>query len=301
MRNTRAILVYLIAVFIGAAIAAPLVWKAVFSDAPIFGFLNFLESHDDYYRYFNRCLLLLALLGLGILARFTGIDSWKEIGWEMPKKHWRKLGGGLLLGFASSIAIALIPMLLGAREWKPPQSLTEWTTLLLGAVPTAIVVALIEETLFRGFLFGLLRRDVVWRWAAVVSSLIFASLHFLDQRPQIDDIGWTSGFTAIPLLIHDFSNDPYWLPQFCNLVLSGMIMCGLWQRTGNLYCSIGVHAGWVFCIKTNMFLTNGTTESLPAWAGNGKISDGWVGTPLLVVMVWFIFRERDPGSEKPVS
>ena len=300
MRNAGAILIYLVAVFMGAAILAPLVWKAVFSDAPIFGFLSFLQSHDDYHRYFSRSLLLIALLGLGFLAKFTGIASWNEIGWEKPTKHWRKLGAGILLGFASSIAIALILILLGAREWKPVQPLAEWGTLLMTAIPTAIVVALIEETLFRGFLFGLLRRDVVWRWAAVVSSFIFASLHFLDQRPQIDDIGWTSGFTAIPLLFHDFSNDPYWLPQFCNLVLSGMIMCGLWQRTGNLYCSIGVHAGWVFCIKTNLFLTSGTIESLPAWAGNGKISDGWVGTPLLAVMIWFIFRERDRGYEKPV-
>ena len=68
MRNTRAILVYLIAVFIGAAIIAPLVWKAVFSDAPTFGFLNFLQSHDDYHRYFSRSLLLIALMGLGVLA-----------------------------------------------------------------------------------------------------------------------------------------------------------------------------------------------------------------------------------------
>ena len=298
MRNVRAILVYLVAVFFGAAILAPLAWKAVFSDAPIFAFLNFLESHDDYHRYFNRCLLLLALLGLGILAKFTSIDTWKEVGWENPKKHWSKLGGGIVLGFASSIAIALIPILLGVREWKPPQPLAEWSTLFLSAVPAAITVALIEETLFRGFLFGLLRRDVVWRWAAVISSLIFASLHFLDQRPQIDNIGWTSGFSSIPMLIHDFSNDPYWLPQFCNLVLSGIIMCGLWQRTGNLYCAIGVHAGWIFCIKTNLFLTDGTTQSLPAWAGNGKISDGWAASPLLALMVWFILHDNGPGSKK---
>lgn len=298
MRNTRAILVYLVAVFFGAAILAPLAWKAVFSDAPIFAFLNFLESHDDYHRYFNRCLLLFALAGLMALARFTGVNSWKEIGWEKPGKHWRKLGGGILLGFASSIAIALIPILLGAREWIPHHPLSEWATFFLGAVSAAIVVALIEETLFRGFLFGLLRRDVVWRWAAVISSFIFASLHFLDQRPQINDISWSSGFTAIPMLIHDFSSDPYWLPQFCNLILSGMIMCGLWQRTGNLYCSIGVHAGWIFCIKINMFLTKGTIETLPEWAGNGKISDGWVATPLLALMVCFIFRENGFRTEK---
>ncbi|SVD04358.1 uncharacterized protein METZ01_LOCUS357212, partial [marine metagenome] len=139
MRNAGAILIYLIAVFIGAAILAPLIWMAVFSDAPIFGFLSFLQSHDDYHRYFSRSLLFFALLGLGVLAKFTSIGSWNNIGWEKPKKHWRKLSVGVLLGFASSIAIALILIMLGVREWKPAQPLAEWGTLLMTAIPTAVV------------------------------------------------------------------------------------------------------------------------------------------------------------------
>ncbi len=296
LRHTIAIAIYLVCVFVGAALLAPFAWKAVFSD---WAFLKFLNEHDDFHRYFNRCLLALALLGLGLLCRFTGIQSFSEIGWDKSKDRWPWLGKGLLLGVASLTAAAALPLLLEARTLAVPTAASDWVRHAFNALAAGIIVAMMEETLFRGVLFGLLRRDFDWRWAALLGSLFFAAMHFLDQKPDIREINWNSGFAAIPAMVHDFGNDPYWPAKFINLTLAGIILCGLWQRTGNLFCAIGVHAGWIFCLKTNGFLTRSTEEPAATLWGNGQISDGWAATPLLAGMVWYIIRGNE--SQPPAD
>ena len=265
----------------------------MFSD---WAFLTFLNEHDDFHRYFNRCLLALALLGLGLLCRFSGIKSASEIGWAKPRENVSWAGKGLLLGLASLTAIALLPLLVGAREILPAQEFSSWINHLKNALLAAVLVALIEETLFRGVLFGLLRRDVNWRWAALVGSLFFAAIHFLDQKPQLETITWTSGFSALPAMVHEFPDDPYWPAKFINLTLAGMVLCSLWQRTDSLLCSIGVHAGWIFCLKTNGFLTTSTTENPSVIWGKGQISDGWAATPLLLCILWAIMFRNVPDT-----
>ena len=187
---------------------APVAWMAVFSDAPVLSFLNFLESHDDFHRYFNRCLMLLALVGLGLLWRVTKIKSWAELGWTDFPKAKNHISIGLLIGLASLMAIAALGLIFEAREFRPAHPLGEWGKHWLNTLGAAIAVGVLEETLFRGMLFGLLRRDMNWRWAAVASALLFASVHFIDQRPNISEITWSTGFTAFPQFIHDFAHRP---------------------------------------------------------------------------------------------
>jgi hypothetical protein len=80
----------------------------------------------------------------------------------------------------------------------------------LGAA--AVVIApLCEETFFRGFLFGVLRQTVGPTVAAVVSSAVFALVHMS-----------LSASAAI----------------FC----LGLVLCGIYARTGSLYPAISFHA-----------------------------------------------------------
>ena len=277
---------------------APVAWLAVFSDAPALSFLNFLESHDDFHRYFNRCLLLLALVGLGLLWRVTKIKSWAELGWTDFPKTKTHIGMGLLIGLASLMAIATLGLIFEAREFRPAHPLGEWGNHWLNTLGAAFAVGILEETLFRGMLFGLLRRDMNWRWAAVASALLFASVHFIDQRPNISEITWSTGFTAFPQFIHDFSNDPHWPAYAVNLLLAGLILAGAFQRTGNLFVAIGIHAGWIIALKTSSFIS-APVNSHVFW-GDNKTSDGWAATPLLAVMAWYILS-NDQKSAKPVD
>ena len=298
VRNTATIAVYLLIVFIGAAAMAPVAWMAVFSDTPVLSFLNFLESHDDFHRYFNRCLMLLALVGLGLLWRVTKIKSWAELGWTDFPKAKNHISIGLLIGLASLMAIAALGLIFEAREFRHAHPLEEWGKHWLNTLGAAIAVGVLEETLFRGMLFGLLRRDMNWRWAAVASALLFASVHFIDQRPNISEITWSTGFTAFPQFIHDFAHDPHWPAYAVNLFLAGLILAGAFQLTGNLFIAIGIHAGWIIALKTNSFISSPVNTHV-FW-GDNKTSDGWAATPLLAVMAWYILC-HDPKPAEPVD
>ena len=185
MRNVTAILILLVAVFAGAALLAPLAWMAVAPTDTEGGLriLKCLKEHDDFHRYFSRSLLFTALLGLAIQCKLSGIRSWAEVGWCSLKGNGRLLALGVLLGIASLGSLVCLALILDVREFVTPHhSLAEWARHLRNALATAVLVAIIEETLFRGMFFGLLRRDLTWRRAAVVSSLIYSAAHFLPSR-----------------------------------------------------------------------------------------------------------------------
>ncbi len=311
MRHTKAIAIYLAAVFLGAALLAPLLWTAV-SPSPDkpkqehltnnqgVGFLKFLKSHNDFHRYVKRCMEGLALLGLCLLLYFTKINSYRDIGWVKPSGQWLRFGRGLLLGLASLAAAATVPLLLESREFNHDHVLINWVNKLPGIFASALALAVMEETLFRGALFGLLRRDFNWRWAALASSLLFATAHFITQKPMVETVTWTSGITTLPDMLESFWSTQFGPAKFLNLLLAGMTLCGLWQHTGNLYCSIGAHAGWIICFRINEFATKSSDEESSAIWGTAIISDGWVATPLLLFMVWFIFRNSGFRPEKRV-
>ena len=69
--------------------------------------------------------------------------------------------------------------------------------------------------------------------------------------------------------------------------LAGLILAGAFQRTGNLFVAIGIHAGWIIALKTNSFISS--PVNTPVFWGDNKPSDGWVATPLLAAMAWYIY------------
>ncbi len=95
MRPLRALVIYILVVFLGGALLAPwlywLVQAGTKSATHIAG--------APFHRFVDRSLLLLALAGLWPLLRNLGATSWKEIGFVKPAGQWRKLLGGFLLGF----------------------------------------------------------------------------------------------------------------------------------------------------------------------------------------------------------
>lgn len=117
-----------------------------------------------------RPAALLACLFLGI--RNGGLRRW---GW-----HWRLAMPGLLVAAAASAAFAALYLARVADADFPfDQQLVGW----LAVVP----VAILEETLFRGFLFLSLRPRLGPFAAALASSLIFACYHVagVESWPSI--------------------------------------------------------------------------------------------------------------------
>ena len=180
MRPLLKTLGYLILVFPGGALLAPLAWVAVHGDpAP----LSFLDEHDDFHRFVTRCIMIVALIGLWPLLKMNDMASLKATGLKRPAENGRRVALGLGVGLGSFAFLAIAGVSMSPLEWSFGHPLTEWVRHFKNAGLAMIMVSLIEEFLFRGVLFGSMRRSLNWRCAAVFTSIIFATVHFLNAKP----------------------------------------------------------------------------------------------------------------------
>jgi membrane protease YdiL (CAAX protease family) len=81
-----------------------------------------------------------------------------------------------------------------------------------------VIPPIVEEFLFRGFLFGGLRSKLPFIWAAVVTSALFASLHLAQGAGSV-----------------------LWVAGIDTFILS-LFLCYLREKTGNLWAGIFLHA-----------------------------------------------------------
>src|SRR5580658_5193677 len=169
MRPIRSLLVYFAVVFLGGALLAPwLYWLAQWA-AGHWAALSGLAA-KPFHRFLDRSLLGLALICLWPLARGGGLQSWRDLGFGRPRRFAWQILRGFAVGWASLAAVALLALAGGASAFIPARSAAEFFHHLLDATWVAVVVALMEELVFRGALFGLLRQSMPWPAAVVVSS-----------------------------------------------------------------------------------------------------------------------------------
>lgn len=102
---------------------------------------------------------------------------------------------------------------IGFEQAKIGGSGLVWVFLSLVVIPP-----IVEETVFRGFLFGGLRSKLTFVWATTITSVLFAAPHLL---------GSNSGLL--------------WIAAIDTFVLS-LVLCYAREKTGALWACIGIHA-----------------------------------------------------------
>jgi hypothetical protein len=294
MRPLRALVIYIVVVFIGGALLAPWLYRLAQNVGHSFPQI----AGAPFHRFVNRSLLILALAGLWPLMRSLGATSWRETGLVHIQGQWKKLFGGLLLGFVTLAVVA--GTALGAGDRVIIQSLTAHKIVgtIFNAIAAAAVVGTIEEILFRGSIFGGFRRIFIWPLALIASSMIYALVHFLQRAELTGPVAWNSGLILLPRMLGGFADFHALVPGFFNLTLAGILLGLAYQRTGNLYFSIGLHAGWIFWLITyDAFTTSAPRAATWLW-GTGKLIDGWFALMVLAVtLVVFKFLPLKPARE----
>src|SRR5581483_11157962 len=152
--------------------------------------------------------------------------------------------------------------------------------------------AVLEEILFRGALFGALRKVFHWTLALVLSSMFYAIVHYLESARDPETVSWLRGLQLLPGMLANFGNLHQVIPGFFNLTLAGLILGLAYQRTGNLYFSIGLHAGWIFWVKAYGIVARSAPGASDWLWGSGRMAvvNGWVALPVLAATLVVFVR-----------
>jgi membrane protease YdiL (CAAX protease family) len=291
MRPFRALVIYIAAVFLGGALLAPWLWHLAQLFAPSFPRI----ANAPFHRFLDRSFLILALAGLWLLLRALGAGSWQDVGIVPPYGHFKRLSGGLLLGFLTLATVAGVAVAFGGRSLAHDLTAHKLVGGISSAIATAAVVAPLEEILFRGGIFGGLRRMLYWPFALLLSSVIYALVHFLQRVELVGPVVWSSGLALLPLKLGGFADFQALVPGFFSLTLAGVLLGLAYQRTGNLYFSAGLHAGWIFWLKIYGQITVQAPHAAVWFWGSGKITDGWLAFFILAAtLAAFPFLPLDP-------
>jgi len=285
MRPLRTLVIYLGAVFIGGALLAPWLYRLAQMFSAAFPHV----AGSPFQRFADRSLTLVALAGLWPLLRGLGATSWRETGVVDLHGQWKKFFGGLLLGGLTLAIVAGGALKSSHRAWIPDLAAHTVVGTIFSATALAIVIAIVEEILFRGGIFGGLRRLLYWPIALMASSAVYALVHFLQPAEFSGPVTWNSGLALLPRMLGGFADFHALVPGFFTLLLMGALLGLAYQRTGNLYFSIGLHAGWIFWLRTYSTFTTGTASGATWFWGTGNLIDGW-STLIVLAVTLAIFK-----------
>jgi uncharacterized protein len=286
MRPLRALGIYALLVFIGGAVLAPWVYWLVQQFPSSFPSL----ASRTFHRYVSTTLLIIAVVGLVPLLRSLGSTSLRDAGLENLFVNRKMFAAGLMLGVGSLAVTASVAVVFGARQLSVNLAASKFAEVVLLGGVTAIGVALLEETLFRGGIFGGLRRVFQWPFALLLSSIIYSAMHFMEDTKSAGAVRCWSGLEVLLQMFTTSAGSPNAIPRFLNLLIAGVLLGLAYQRTGNLWFSIGLHAGWIFCLTSYRALTDVVPNSAIWFWGTARLIDGWAATFALVSSLFIFLR-----------
>lgn len=307
--NSNPVILRLLVYFSGVILLAclispPLYWAG--SALADWGVLPFLQGFP-FHRYFSRCMQIAAVLMLWPAFRWIGIRRIAELGLERNPLWRRDLLAGLAIAFIPVLALGMGYMTFDIYHWKKGLSIAGGLSILA----TAGTVAILEEFLFRGVLLGLCLRSMKPVAAVLVSSAVFAIVHFMRvAKPASKEaVSWASGFAQIP---QAFSSAPPW-PLLgwgiFSLLLAGILLAFVTLRTRSLFLPIGIHAGWIIGQQGLQWAAKfriKPSEALLPWVGpnvvSGAVPTGLVpSAALLLAMALAIYYLRHARTRRHSS
>lgn len=244
----------------------------------------FMVSGFILFFFFRRFLNLGPLSQVGLAPRFSAVhDLWR----------------GFSLAVASMVGLALIMSWLDVFDPFFRLSLSRSLRRCGSAILSAAAVGFIEEILFRGVIFKGLRAELGRARAYLFAPLIYSAIHFVKPADAAS-LGGLDAWIGIRYLassFQPFSELGELFPGLLGLFLIGAVLCYAFERTGTLYLSIGLHAGWIFSLKTLRVFGDFRRNDLGWMFGSTdpKIVSGvitWIGIVSVGVAVAWLTRRR---------
>lgn len=200
-----------------------------------------------------------------MVLRRTG-HSFRNLGLGPWRLGYRQLLLGVLMGLVVVGAMLLLDGALGFCRVEVYPDTFRVVRTVTTFLPIALLVGVLEELIFRGYVLQQLL--ACSRWLAVaLSSLAYAWVHVRQQMV------W-----------------PGTVLELVGLTILGIVLCLGCLRTGQLYWAIGFHAALAYAARVNkLFIVfeNPTWEWL---IGTGRLVNGVIAWCLLVIVGWLLIR-----------
>jgi membrane protease YdiL (CAAX protease family) len=174
------------------------------------------------------------------LSVLRGFPFWRTLGWKtlahlrpgQTRNPWVYFFSGCVLSFLVSIITAKVQ----APEHAPIQDLFKYKdTALLFMAMAVLIAPLVEETIFRGYLYPLVAKSFGIVPGIVVTGVLFGLMHGYQ-------LGWTLSLVGV-------------------LVLVGVVFTTVRARTGTVFASFLLHLGYNSTIAIVTILgTKGFTQ-----------------------------------------
>jgi membrane protease YdiL (CAAX protease family) len=246
-----------------------------------------------FHRVMSRALLLSAL---GALVLFRGqlrLRDW----WIFSRVAGRQAAFGFTLAVLSSLVmIALYSIFCGFHSAGLTRGLA--IRAILTALIASLIVPVLEETIFRGFLLTVLAKST-GRWIGwLLAAFIYAVAHFL--RFPAEDRGQgnllSSGAAAMISVFTHLGQGDFLTGKGFNLFVVGLILGGIFLRTGTLWVNAALHGGWIFILMSFTALTRPVTPPHVSGLGGDLLASPLTSAVLVVLGagLWLFYR---PGAK----
>ncbi len=212
--------------------------------------------HLAWWTVFRRCVSIAAAISLWLWTRKIERRPWKAYGLAWDRAGKRQLFAGLLLGVTALGLMLGLHLLMGTcRIDVTPDRFKLWRT-VLGFIPAALLVSVLEELVFRGVVFQRLLACST-PLALFTSSGLYALVHLRTMTPTVST----------------------WL-ELVGLFVLGSVLALCYLVTRRLTLAIGLHAAFAYGARVNKLLIEFTDPSLAWLVGTNRLVNG--------VIHWFV-------------
>jgi membrane protease YdiL (CAAX protease family) len=177
------------------------------------------------------------------LAVLRGFPFWRTLGWRKiirrsdgrPRSPWLFFFAGCLL----SLLVSIVTIKVQPPDNVPIEELFRYkNTAMLFMAMAVLVAPLVEETVFRGYLYPLFAKSFGVATGVIITGVLFGLMHGAQ-------LGWTWGLVFV-------------------LISVGVIFTFVRARTGSVFASFLLHLGYNSMIAFITILgTQGFTKMPP--------------------------------------
>ena len=255
-------------------------------------------------RIFQRIVMILSLVAVACFVRVKK-ETLVSYGLAWKTQSLGLFGQGFLLGVLVLGGVGVVRVLSGQAVFAPDSfSWGGWIAKFSLALGTGLLIGIMEEFFFRGFIFRSLMNLTKSRvfLSVLITTSFYAIIHFIGMKKVF--VGADPGFMdSLKLMTAPFVSLKEWpkfWPEAVGLFLFGLALNGAAYRSGSLYPAIGLHAGCVFFVKLDDSFLQFHAGRTFFW-GSKVLYDGlmgWLFLGAMALVLWTMLKPSGSGDSR---